>query len=105
MLFAKTALLALIGAVVGLLAAFGAFYLAKLLATDPPVPLELTTADDWRQVAGYGALFAIAGVIAVAVGAHCYIFGAVLGRRRPPAPPTTTPPPKAPAPAADNQPA
>src|SRR3954463_3730687 len=55
-LFAKTALLALIGAVVGLLAAFGAFYLAKLLATDPPVPLELTTGEDWRQVAGYGAL-------------------------------------------------
>ena len=67
-LFAKTALLALIGAVIGLLAAFGAFFLAKLLATDPPVPLELTTGEDWRQVAGYGALFAIAGVIAVAVG-------------------------------------
>jgi ABC-2 type transport system permease protein len=67
-LAAKTVLIALIGAVVGLISAFGAFYLAKALAADPPVPLQLTTGDDWRQVAGYGALFAIAGVIAVSVG-------------------------------------
>lgn len=65
---AKTVLLALIGAVVGVVAAVAAFYLAKTLAKNPPVTLELSTADDWRQVAGYGALFAVAGVIAVSVG-------------------------------------
>jgi ABC-2 type transport system permease protein len=68
-LFAKTLLLALIGAVVGIVVALAAFYLAKALATAPLVPLELTSAEDWRQVIGYGPLFAIAGVIAVAVGA------------------------------------
>ena len=46
-----------------------AFYLAKALAAEPFIPLELNTADDWRQVLGYGPLFAIAAVIAVAVGA------------------------------------
>ena len=67
-LLAKTALLALIGLVVGSVMAVAAFYLAKALAQDPPVPLELTTWDDWRQVVGYGAIFAIAAVIAVSVG-------------------------------------
>jgi len=67
-LLAKTVLIALIGLVVGTVMAVAAFYLAKALAQDPPLPLELTTWNDWRQVAGYGAIFAIAGVIAVAVG-------------------------------------
>ena len=67
-LAAKTVLLALIGGVVGLVAAVVAFYLAKALAHDPPVPLDLTTWDEWRQVVGYGAIFAIAAVIAVSVG-------------------------------------
>ena len=31
--------------------------------------MELNSGDDWRQVLGYGPLFAIAGIIAVAVGA------------------------------------
>jgi len=68
-LAAKTILLALIGLVVGAVAALAAFYLAKALAAEPFIPLELNTADDWRQVLGYGPLFAIAAVIAVAVGA------------------------------------
>ncbi len=68
-LFAKTLLLALLGAVVGIVVALAAFYLAKALASAPLVPLELSTGDDWRQVLGYGPLFAIAGVIAVSVGA------------------------------------
>ena len=67
-LLAKTVLLALIGAVVGLVAALASYFLAKALAQDPPVPLELSTWDDWRQVVGYGAIFAIAAVIAVSVG-------------------------------------
>lgn len=67
-LLAKTVLLALIGAVVGLAAALASFFLAKALAQDPPVRLELATWDEWRQVVGYGAIFAIAAVIAVSVG-------------------------------------
>jgi ABC-2 type transport system permease protein len=67
-LAAKTLLLALLGLVVGFVAAMAAFFLAKALATAPLAPLELSSADDWREVAGYGPLFAIAGVIAVAVG-------------------------------------
>lgn len=67
-LVAKTALVVVLGAVVGLLASLAAFYLTKALAADPPAPLTLTSAADWREVAGHAALFAIAGVIAVAVG-------------------------------------
>jgi ABC-2 type transport system permease protein len=67
-LAAKTLLLALIGLVVGVVAAMAAFFLAKGLAQSPLVPMELTTAEDWRQVLGYGPLFALAAVIAVSVG-------------------------------------
>jgi len=67
-LAAKTLLLAVIGLLVGTIAATAAFYLAKALATDPFIPLELNSAEDWRQVLGFGPLFAIAAVIAVAVG-------------------------------------
>lgn len=67
-LLAKTVLLALIGAVVGLVAALASFFLAKALAKEPPISLELATWDEWRQVVGYGAIFAIAAVIAVSVG-------------------------------------
>jgi ABC-2 type transport system permease protein len=68
-LAAKTLLIALLGAVVGVVVSIAAFFLAKALATAPLVPLELSTGDDWRQVIGYGPLVAIAGVIAVSVGA------------------------------------
>ncbi|TKV55970.1 hypothetical protein FDO65_21755 [Nakamurella flava] len=67
-LVAKTALVVVLGAVVGLLAALAAFFLTKALAKEPPAPLVLSSAADWREVAGHAALFAIAGVIAVAVG-------------------------------------
>ena len=66
-LLAKTGLLAGLGAVVGFVCAMGAFFLTKLLAKAPPLPLALQ-GDVWREVAGYGALFAIAAVISVAVG-------------------------------------
>ena len=68
-LLAKTVLIAVLGLVVGMVVALAAFYLAKGLAQSPLVPMELNSADDWRQVLGYGPLFAIAGIIAVAVGA------------------------------------
>lgn len=68
-LVAKTVLVVVLGAVVGLLAALAAFYLTKALAKEPPIGgLTLSSAADWREVAGHAALFAIAGVIAVAVG-------------------------------------
>lgn len=68
-LVAKTVLVVVLGAVVGLLAALAAFYLTKVLAKEPPIGgLTLSSAADWREVAGHAALFAIAGVIAVAVG-------------------------------------
>ncbi len=67
-LAAKTLLLAVIGGVVGLVASLAAFYLAVLLAPNPPPTLKLDTADDWRQIAGYGLLFLIGAVIAVSVG-------------------------------------
>jgi ABC-2 type transport system permease protein len=67
-LLAKTALVAVLGLLVGVVVALASFYLAKALAASPPEPLQLSTTDDLRQVLGYGPLFAIAGVIAVAVG-------------------------------------
>ncbi len=66
-LLAKTLLLAAVGAVVGLVCALAAFFLAKALAKEPPLPLVLQ-GQTWREVAGYAALFAIASVIAVSVG-------------------------------------
>ncbi len=66
-LLAKTTLLAGLGAVVGLVCAGGAFFLTKTLAKEPPQPLVLQ-GEVWREVAGYAPLFAIAAVIAVAVG-------------------------------------
>lgn len=66
-LLAKTSLLAGLGALTGFVAAMAAFFLAKALATNPPSPLVLQ-GEVWRQTAGYAALFAIAAVIAVAVG-------------------------------------
>lgn len=67
-LAAKTVLLAALGGIVGLVCSIAAFYLAAALASDPPFPLELSAADEWRQVAGHAALYAIAAVIAVSIG-------------------------------------
>ena len=67
-LLAKTVLLAFLGAVVGGVAALAAFYLTKLLASNPRVPLALESAVDRPVVLGDAALFAVAAVIAVAVG-------------------------------------
>lgn len=66
-LIAKTALLAVLGAVIGFISAMAAFFLTKALAKDPPAPLVLE-GEVWRETAGYAALFAVAAIIAVAVG-------------------------------------
>ncbi|MGW1678763.1 hypothetical protein [Saccharopolyspora sp. NPDC002376] len=66
-LVAKTVLVALVALVLGEIAAFGSWGVSNLLA--PGSDLALTTADDWRMVAGVGLVFALGAVLAVAVGA------------------------------------
>ncbi|NNG36738.1 hypothetical protein HKD39_13660 [Nakamurella sp. DB0629] len=68
-LVSKTVLMAFIGAVIGGLAALASFFLAKTLAKEPPTPLELNSAADYRVVLGYSALYAIGAVLAIGVGA------------------------------------
>jgi ABC-2 type transport system permease protein len=65
---AKTGVVAALALVLGELSAFGAWALAKVLA-GPSAPLTLATAADWRGVAGIGLGYAVAAVIALAVGA------------------------------------
>ncbi len=67
-LLAKTVVLAVLGAVVGFVCGMGAFLLTKALAKQPPEPLVLQ-GEVWRETAGWSALFAVAAIIAVAVGA------------------------------------
>jgi ABC-2 type transport system permease protein len=67
-LASKTVLLAFVGAVVGAVTSFGAFFLSKALASRPVFPLELQAASDYRMVLGYSALYAIGAVLAIGVG-------------------------------------
>jgi ABC-2 type transport system permease protein len=66
-LLATTVLLVVLAAIAALVCSFAAFFLTKALA-NPEVPLTLSSGDDWRMVVGHTALFALAAVIAVAVG-------------------------------------
>ncbi|MBB5154398.1 hypothetical protein [Saccharopolyspora phatthalungensis] len=66
-LLAKTVVVAVVALLIGELAAFGSWGVAKVLA--PGADLAFGTAGDWRQVAGVGLVFAIGAVLAVAVGA------------------------------------
>ncbi|MGW3471387.1 hypothetical protein ACWDKQ_23680 [Saccharopolyspora sp. NPDC000995] len=66
-LLAKTVVVAMVALIIGEVAAFGSWGVAKLLATGSD--LAFATADDWRHVAGVGLVFAISAVLAVAVGA------------------------------------
>ncbi|MGQ0838572.1 ABC transporter permease [Actinokineospora sp.] len=65
-LLAKTAVVAVLAGVIGEIAAFGSWGIAKLMK--PQADLTIATAYEWRTVAGIGLVFAIAAVIAVAVG-------------------------------------
>ncbi|GAA4537915.1 hypothetical protein [Amycolatopsis samaneae] len=65
-LVAKTAVVALLSLVIGEIAGFGSWGIAKLIR--PKDNLALHTTADWINVAGVGVLFAFAAVIAVAVG-------------------------------------
>ncbi|WP_031470837.1 ABC transporter permease [Sciscionella sediminilitoris] len=63
---AKAATVAIIAGVVGELYSFASFGVGQLLAKSGAAPLS--TADDWRQVAGAGLLYAAGAILAVAVG-------------------------------------
>jgi ABC-2 type transport system permease protein len=66
-LLAKAAVAATLSGVVGLIAAFISFGLAKALVADKS-RLTLNTGSDWRALLGVGAVFFLAGLIAVAIG-------------------------------------
>ncbi len=65
-LTAKAGFLGLVAFVLGEIFAFGSLGIAKTLSS---VPLPLSSADDWRQVAGIGLIYALAAILSVAVGA------------------------------------
>jgi ABC-2 type transport system permease protein len=65
-LLAKTAVVAAAAAVVGLVAAFASWALVAVLRPAQALPLD--TEEAWRAVAGAGPAFAVAAVLAVAVG-------------------------------------
>ncbi len=65
-LLAKTTVVALFAGVIGEIAAFGSVAVAKLLRSN--ADLGINTAYEWRAVAGVGLVYAVAAVVAVAVG-------------------------------------
>ena len=65
-LLAKTAVVALLAGLVGLVSAFASWGVATLIA--PGTDLAIDTAQEWRGVAGVGLLLAVSAVLAVAVG-------------------------------------
>lgn len=66
---AKTAVVAVLAAVTAAVCGLAAFFLTKILASTPAQPLELSSGSDWRYVLGSAAIYPIAAVIALAVGA------------------------------------
>lgn len=64
-LLAKTGVVAILSLVIGEVAAFGAWGLASVMR---PEDLMLNTTAEWVSVAGVGVVFALASVIAIAVG-------------------------------------
>ena len=66
-LLAKAAVLALTAGVVGEVSSFGSWGVARLITGSAET--DIVTAAEWRQIAGMGLVYAIAAVLAVAVGA------------------------------------
>ncbi|MCP2262337.1 ABC-2 type transport system permease protein [Streptoalloteichus tenebrarius] len=66
-LLAKTVVVAVLAGLLGEIAAFGSWGLARLVR--PEADLRIDTAAEWRQVAGVGLVWALGAVLAVAVGA------------------------------------
>ncbi|WP_436492945.1 hypothetical protein [Actinokineospora sp. HUAS TT18] len=65
-LLAKTAVVAGLATLVGLVTSFGSWGIARLLA--PGADLAIDSAADWRLIAGTGLIYGLAAVIAVSVG-------------------------------------
>lgn len=65
-LWTKAGVIACVAFVIGEVAAFATYGVSKFF--DVTGALSLRTADDWRMVAGYGVVYALLAVIAVAVG-------------------------------------
>jgi ABC-2 type transport system permease protein len=65
-LVAKTAVVALVAGVIGEVAAFGSWAIAKVIK--PSADLAINTGAEWRTVAGVGLMFAIGAILAIAVG-------------------------------------
>lgn len=65
-LLAKTAVVSLTAGIIGLVCAFGAWGIGTLVK--PTANLALDSAPDWRTVAGVGLVFAVASIMAIAVG-------------------------------------
>jgi ABC-2 type transport system permease protein len=66
LLLAKTTVVAVLAALVGEIAAFASWGIARMI--HPNVALALNTEQAWRNVAGMGLVYAITAVIAVAIG-------------------------------------
>ncbi|MFE9744343.1 hypothetical protein ACFYOT_05530 [Saccharothrix saharensis] len=67
-MIAKAVVVVLLSGLVGLASAFGSWGLSWLLAEDNS-DLALTTANDWRHIAGVGLVFAAGALLALGVGA------------------------------------
>lgn len=65
-LLAKTSVVAALALVIGEIAAFGSWGVARVLA--PSSDLAIATAEQWRQVAGVGLVFVGGAIFAIAVG-------------------------------------
>jgi len=65
-LLGKTAVVAVVAGVVGVVASFGAWAIGNVV--DGSADLAINTAAEWRLVAGQALVFAVSAVIAVAVG-------------------------------------
>ena len=65
-LLAKTAVVSLTAGIIGLVCGFGAWGLSTLLK--PTANLALDSAQEWRNVAGLGPVFALTAIISIAVG-------------------------------------
>jgi ABC-2 type transport system permease protein len=66
LLLGKTAVVAALSGLVGLVASFGAWAVGNIFASG--ADLSINTGAEWRLLAGQGLVFALSGVIAVAVG-------------------------------------
>ncbi|MFI9388195.1 hypothetical protein [Kutzneria sp. NPDC052558] len=66
-LLAKATVLALVAGAVGEVSSFGSWGAARLITGSPAT--DIVTGAQWREIAGMGLVYAIAAVLAMAVGA------------------------------------